>query len=101
MTEKTEFADAWNDLRRVADQLKLEIHLGGMEAKAQWEKLQPKLAELERTFEAGAQKAGQAISEQASHLAASFRSLLADVTKAKAEPAKMAEPGATPDKPKL
>lgn len=70
----------WDDVRRLADQLKLELHLAGMEAREQWEKLQPKFAELEKSVEAGAHKAGSAISEQVSALGDSLKRLLGDIT---------------------
>jgi hypothetical protein len=79
---KTE-SPTWDDVRRVRDQLKLELHLAGMEAKEQWEKLQPKLAELEKTFEAGAHKAGTAMAEEVSAVGATLKKLLADITSKK------------------
>ena len=78
MTEKAQ--DTWDDVRRVADELKLKIHLAGMEARDQWAKLQPKLAELEKSLETGAQKAGHEVSEQFSTLAASLRKLLTEIS---------------------
>ncbi|MEJ7603663.1 MAG: hypothetical protein WKG01_37595 [Kofleriaceae bacterium] len=79
MSEKAEDTTTWDDLRRVADELKLKMHLAGMEAREQWEKLQPKLAELEHSVEAGAAKAGHAISEQVASLGSSLKKLLADI----------------------
>jgi hypothetical protein len=82
MTDEAK-TSTWDDVCRVADQLKLELHLAGMEAREQWEKLQPKLAELEQSFEAGAHKAGTAISEQVSSMADSLKQLLNDITSRK------------------
>ena len=86
MTDKAQ--DTWDDIRRVVDQLKLELHLAGMDARDRWEKIQPRLAELEKSVESGAQKAGQAVSEQFATLGASLRELLDDVTRGR--PAKKA-----------
>jgi len=69
----------WDDVRRLADQLKLELHLAGMEVREQWDKLQPKLVELEKSFEEGAQKAGSAVADQVSSLGASLKKLLGDI----------------------
>jgi hypothetical protein len=84
MTEeaKTE-TTTWDDVRRVRDQLKLEVHLAGMEAREQWDKLQPRLVELEKSFEAGAHKAGTAMAEEVSALGATLKKLLGDITSKK------------------
>ena len=97
MTDQADDKTTWDDLRRVADELKLKIHLAGMEAREQWEKLQPKLAELEQSVESGAARAGNAISEQVSSLGASLKKLLSDVTGGdKADkPAEPAKPQST------
>lgn len=41
----------WNDVRRLADELELKIHLARMEARDRWAVLKPKLIELEHTAE--------------------------------------------------
>ena len=82
MTEEAK-TDTWDDVRRVRDQLKLELHLASMEARDQWEKLQPKLVELEKSFEAGAHKAGTAMADEVSALGAKLKKLLGDITSKK------------------
>ncbi len=77
MTDKAK--DTWDDIRRVVDQVQLELHLASMDARDRWEKIQPRLAELEKSVESGAQKAGQAVSEQFATMGASLRELLADI----------------------
>jgi hypothetical protein len=76
---KTETA-TWDDVRRARDELKLQLHLAGMEARDQWDKLQPKLVELEKAFEAGAHKAGSAMADEVSALGATLKKLLGDIT---------------------
>jgi hypothetical protein len=84
MTEDTKPETlTWDDVRRARDQLKLELHLAGMEAKEQWEKLQPKLVELEKSFEAGAHKAGTAMADEVSALGATLKRLLGEITSKK------------------
>lgn len=39
------------NLRRMADEIRVRIHLAGMEAKDTWAKLEPKLHEFERKAE--------------------------------------------------
>jgi len=43
----------WNDVRRIADEIKLKVHLAGMEARQKWEELQPMLAEAESELARG------------------------------------------------
>jgi archaellum component FlaC len=40
-----------DNLRRMADEIRVKIHLAGMDAKDTWAKLEPKLHELERKAE--------------------------------------------------
>ena len=43
-----------DDLKRTADEIKLKLHLAGMDAKDAWEDLQPRIADFERRFDAAA-----------------------------------------------
>ncbi len=79
MNDKPDDTSTWDDVRRVADELRLKLHLAGMEAREQWDKLQPKLSELQQSVESGAHGAGSAVSEQLSSLGATLRRLLADI----------------------
>jgi hypothetical protein len=78
--EKASETTTWDDVRRVRDELRLKLHLAGMEAREQWDKLQPRLAEIEHSVESGAQKAGTAVSEQLSSLGSALRKLLGEIT---------------------
>lgn len=40
-----------NDLHRLADEVRVQLHLGGMEAKDAWQRLQPKVEDFERKAE--------------------------------------------------
>ncbi len=48
MTARTGFANLMTELKKTRDELRLQMHLAGMEARATWEKLEPKVDELER-----------------------------------------------------
>lgn len=68
-------SSAMESLRRMADEIRLKIHLAGMDAKDAWNKLEPKLHELEHKAEAakdrvaeGLDKAGDELREQMSKL---------------------------------
>lgn len=63
------------NLRRMADEIRVKIHLAGMDAKDTWSKLEPKLQELEHKAEAakdklvdGLDKAADELKEQMSKL---------------------------------
>jgi len=55
MTEQT---PTWDEVRRIADELELKIHLAGMDARDRWRDLKPRLAEIENRSRARA--SGQA-----------------------------------------
>jgi hypothetical protein len=68
-------APTWDDVRRIADELELKIHLAGMEARDRWKLLQPRLAELEKSIETTGQRAGQFISSQVTAVATTLKEL--------------------------
>lgn len=49
------------NLRRMADEIRVRIHLAGMEAKDTWAKLEPKLHEFERKAESTKDKLAEDI----------------------------------------
>ena len=58
-TLKQDLEDTRDDLRRTADEIKLKLHLAGMDAKDAWEEIQPRLADFERRFDAKADEVGE------------------------------------------
>lgn len=75
----TETATLWNDLRRVADELELKIHLAGMDTRDRWQALRPRLAELERTITRTGERAGKVVTEELSALGKALRQLRDDI----------------------
>lgn len=57
-----------NDLRQMADEIRVQLHLGGMEAKDAWAKFEPKLHAFEQKFERAAEDAGDDLDELAAVL---------------------------------
>lgn len=47
-TDTPPTSDLAGDILRVADEIRVRIHLAGMEAKDAWTKLEPRVKELER-----------------------------------------------------
>jgi tetrahydromethanopterin S-methyltransferase subunit G len=56
---KQDLEDTRNDLRRAADEIKVKLHLAGMDAKDAWEEIQPRLADFERRFDSKAGEVGE------------------------------------------
>ncbi len=57
-TLKQDLEETRNDLRRAADEIKVKLHLAGMDAKDAWEEIQPRMADFERRFDAKADEVG-------------------------------------------
>lgn len=51
-TNHTTTSSPLDSLRRMADEIRLKIHLAGMEARDTWNELEPKLRDLEHRAEA-------------------------------------------------
>ena len=58
-TLRQELEDTRNDLKRAADEIKLKLHLAGMDAKDAWEEVQPRLTDFEQRFDAKAEEVGE------------------------------------------
>ncbi|HUQ03287.1 MAG TPA: hypothetical protein VM261_12380 [Kofleriaceae bacterium] len=52
-------SSAWADVKRIADEVKLKLHLASMEAKEQWKKLEPKMLELEQKVKENVKDGGE------------------------------------------
>jgi ElaB/YqjD/DUF883 family membrane-anchored ribosome-binding protein len=68
-----------SDLTRLRDDLHLKIHLAGMDARDAWERLQPRLHEIERKVEERAAAAAQSLHAAASTLRDDLRGLRDDL----------------------
>ena len=53
------------DLRQMADEIRVQLHLGGMEAKDAWTELEPKLHAFEQKFERATEDAAHDMNELA------------------------------------
>ena len=49
-TLKQDLEDTREDLKRTADEIRVKLHLAGIDAKDAWEDTQPRLADFERRF---------------------------------------------------
>lgn len=64
-----------DDIRSIADELRLKMHLAGMDAKDAWNKLEPKLEEFEQRAESAVHTTSAEIREAAKDLKARLQKL--------------------------
>ncbi|MFN0245367.1 MAG: hypothetical protein ACKV2T_00580 [Kofleriaceae bacterium] len=72
---------AWDEVRRITDELELKIHLAGMEARERWQTLKPRLAKLEQTIIAASDRAEDKVAQELAAMGALLRELRDDVKK--------------------
>ena len=70
----------WDDVRRLADEVRVKMHLAGMELKEKWKTLEPQLKEAEQKMKAKGEKAGDAVTAQVSALAAGLRQFVDELS---------------------
>ena len=58
-TLKQELEETKDDLLRTADEIRVKLHLAGMDVKDAWQELEPKLAHFEQQFDAKAGEVGE------------------------------------------
>ena len=63
------------DIQRIADEIRLRIHLAGMEAKDTWAAMEPKIAEFERAVAKLAGKASDELDKVAAGLHRELKNL--------------------------
>lgn len=73
----------WDDLKQAADDIELQIHLAGMDARTRWNVLKPQLVALGKTIAREGDRAGHVVSQQIAELAAAVRRLHDDMAKTK------------------
>jgi hypothetical protein len=64
------------NLRQAADEIRLKIHLGGMEAKDQWEKLEPKVASFEKDVNSASVEMADGVTEKINQAGTALKSQL-------------------------
>jgi hypothetical protein len=63
----------WEEVRRLADEVRVKMHLAGMELKDKWKALEPQLQDVEQKLKAGGERAGGVITTQVDAIAAGLR----------------------------
>ncbi len=70
---------AWDEIRRIEDELELKIHLGGMDARDRWLELQPRLVELEKAIVHSGEQIGETVAHELDEVRTALRRLRDDV----------------------
>ena len=65
---KSEIEKGIATMQTLRDEVRVRLHLAGMEAKDEWNKLEPHLAEVERTAEQLTDATGRAITDAVTRL---------------------------------
>ena len=76
----TNRASAWDDVRRMVDQLQVQIELGSMEARDRWRALEPRLDEVEQALKGAGNRLDEMMAQKVEKLGAALRKLLADIS---------------------
>ena len=71
--------DLTQDLRRLADEIRVKIHLASMDAKSAWASLEPKVQEFERKVDRATKSAADDLDSLAAVLHKELESLRARV----------------------
>ena len=69
----------WDEVRQIADELELKIHLAGMDARDQWRALKPKITDIEKRIATSSEQAGQAITKELTQMGDALRKLRDEV----------------------
>ncbi|HRC57696.1 MAG TPA: hypothetical protein PKU97_17295 [Kofleriaceae bacterium] len=64
---------SWNDVRRLAEEVRVKVHLAGMDLKDRWKDLEPELHDFEEKVRAAGEKAEATLSAQAEAIGAGVR----------------------------
>jgi len=71
----------WDDVRRIADELQLKIHLAGMDARDRWHALEPRLHQIERSIARAGNQTTKAVEDEITSIAAALRRLRDDLAR--------------------
>jgi hypothetical protein len=70
---------SWDEIRRLADELELKIHLAGMDARVRWQSIAPRLTVVEQRMKDTTQRVGKAVADELESLWKALRGLRDDV----------------------
>ena len=89
----------WDELRRVADEVKGQLHRAGVEAKDRWKELEPKLHDFQSKAEATTERAADAVQTQLATVVDALHRFVGDLRTDLQQGKKNPEPGPRPPEP--
>ena len=69
----------WDDVRRLADEIELKIHLASMDARDRWRALEPRLVGIEDRMKDAGRRAGKAIADELESIWKALRGIRDDI----------------------
>jgi hypothetical protein len=69
----------WDEVRRVADELELKIHLASMNARDRWRAIEPRVATIERALVESGRRVTRALAHEIDTIRTLLRELREDV----------------------
>jgi hypothetical protein len=75
MKNTNEINTSLAEIRTIADEVRVKLHLASLEARSTWERLQPELAQLERAAEAKGRDAVDAVGQLVDDVGKALRKL--------------------------
>ena len=75
----TDSLSVWDDARRLADELEVQIHLASMDARDRWHELEPRLEKLEKSIVHSGEQVGEAVVHELHEVRDALRALRDDV----------------------
>lgn len=76
----------WNEIKRLADQVELKIHLARMDLRTRWDELKPQLAALERELLERRAQARHLVTDRLDKLRAALHQLRDELSETTAQP---------------
>ena len=70
----------WNDIKKLADQVELKIHLGTLEAHDKWRALRPRIDRLEKSLHKAGSKVADTIEREMEDVRVALRALRDETT---------------------
>ena len=70
----------WTDLRRLADELEVQVHLASLDARDRWQALKPRLVDLQKDLAKSGEMITDVIERELAALGSALRDLRDELT---------------------
>ena len=74
----------WDKLRKMADEIQVQVHLASMDVRDRWRALEPKIERLGKSLEATTERVGSAVTEEMTKIEEALKRLLHDMDRRRA-----------------